>query len=415
MPQHWKTYKLSDLAEIGSSKRIFLSEYVETGIPFFRSKEVIESFNKKQVSTELFISEEKFVEIEKKFGAPKEGDILLTSVGTIGVPFIIPAAYPKFYFKDGNLTWFKNYKRELIDPKFLFFLFMSPIGQQKFRNNLIGSTQQALTISSLREIEVTIPPLPEQRAIASILSVLDDKIELNLQMNKTLEEMAMALYKHWFVDFGHFKDGKFVESELGMIPEGWEVGKLKDCIDINPTLKLPKGKVAPFVEMKALPTDSMSVAEIDQKPFSGGSKFQNGDTLFARITPCLENGKTAYVDFLEEYEVAFGSTEFLVLRANENTSLYNVYLISREDMLRKHAISCMVGTSGRQRVQNEPFLNFSIPIAPKTVHEEFSSLVEDWFKLIRSNTIENQALKQQRDSLLPKLISGEIRFKHEYV
>ena len=404
MPQHWKTYKLSEVFDIigGGTPKTSVEEYWNGEIPWLS----VVDFNNDQRT--VFQTEKSITELGLKNSSTKvlkKGQLIISARGTVG----------QIAQLGRDMTFNQSCyglagKSEILENDFGYYILKHSVN--KLKSNSHGSVFDTITRETFENIDVTIPPLPEQRAIASILSALDDKIELNLQMNKTLEEMAMALYKHWFVDFGPFKDGKFVESELGMIPEGWEVGKLKDCVNINPTLKLTKGKEAPFVEMKALPTDCMSVAEIDQKPFSGGSKFQNGDTLFARITPCLENGKTAYVDFLEESEVAFGSTEFLVLRANENTSPYHVYLISREANLRKHAISCMVGTSGRQRVQNEPFLNFSIPIVPKNIHEEFSSLVADWFKLIRSNTLENQALKQQRDSLLPKLISGEMKIKN---
>jgi len=144
MPQNWKTYKLGELMEIGSSKRIFLSEYVKSGIPFYRSKEVIQRHNCQDISTELFITEEKFNGIKEKFGVPQTEDILLTSVGTLGVPYLIPDSQEPFYFKDGNLTWFKNYERELIHPKFLYFVFDSNVGQNKFDEILIGSTQKGI-------------------------------------------------------------------------------------------------------------------------------------------------------------------------------------------------------------------------------------------------------------------------------
>lgn len=255
------------------------------------------------------------------------------------------------------------------------------------------------------------PLYNEQKSIASILSALDDKIELNLQMNKTLEEMALALYKHWFVDFGPFQDGEFVDSELGAIPKGWKNAILGDLINLNPRLSLAKGSQASFVEMKVLPIDVMLVSDVAQKEFKGGAKFQSGDTLFARITPCLENGKTAFVDFLESGEIAFGSTEFLVMRAKEGVSKYWTYCLARDTNFRNFAISTMVGTSGRQRVQNDPFLSYEIPQPPKEIFNSFSEIAEPWFNQIRVNTIENQTLIQLRDTLLPKLISGEVRVK----
>lgn len=114
----WNEFILRDLVEITSSKRIFYSEYVNHGVPFYRSKEVIEKYNKNEISTELHISEEKYAEIKNKFGVPEIGDILLTSVGTLGIPYLIQSD-EKFYFKDGNLTWFRRFSDKLSN-KFLY-------------------------------------------------------------------------------------------------------------------------------------------------------------------------------------------------------------------------------------------------------------------------------------------------------
>lgn len=315
------------------------------------------------------------------------------------------------YYENKNI-WVSDNALKLVsrvgfDLKFMYHLLTSA----NLNQYAGGSSQPLITQSTLKRLQFNFPPLPEQRAIASILSNIDDKIENNLAMNKTLEEMAMALYKHWFLDFGPFQEGKFVESELGMIPEGWEVKDLRSVINLNPRLSIKKGEIASFVEMKALPVDLMSVSEIAKKEFKSGTKFQNGDTLFARITPCLENGKTAFVDFLEPNEIGFGSTEFLILRAQDGYSNYWNYCLSRTNDFRSHAISCMVGTSGRQRVQNDPLMNFKIPLAPKAVYQMFEKNVASLFQKIRHNTIENQTLKSQRDALLPKLVSGEVRVK----
>jgi len=216
MPKGWKKVKLGEVVEIGSSKRIFYKEYVDRGIPFYRSKEIIEKHSKQEISTALFITEEKYNEINNKFGVPQEGDLLLTSVGTLGIPYIVKKN-EKFYFKDGNLTWFKNFKNNLVN-KFLYYWFLSSIGKQKLENSAIGSTQPALTIKGLKNLEILLPPLPEQKAIASVLSSLDDKIDLLHRQNKTLEQMAGTLFRQWFIE----------EAK-----EDWEEIRLGDLIKIS--------------------------------------------------------------------------------------------------------------------------------------------------------------------------------------
>ena len=196
LPKGWVETTLGEVCEITSSKRIFAKEYQTFGIPFFRGKEVTEKFKGNEISTELFITEEKYNEIKNKYGVPVAGDILLTSVGTLGNPYLVEKDF-KFYFKDGNLTWFKNFNG--VNSKFLFYWFVSPQGRENLLHAKIGSTQQAYTMSALKTVEITIPQnIEEQKAIAKILTSFDDKIELLQAQNKTLETIAQTIFKEWF-------------------------------------------------------------------------------------------------------------------------------------------------------------------------------------------------------------------------
>lgn len=147
MGSEWPTVSLGDLTNITSSKRIFAADYCESGIPFYRSKEVIEKSKGNEISTELFISEDRFKRIKEKFGAPEANDILLTSVGTIGVPYLVRNE-EQFYFKDGNLTWLQTSKSN-VDAKFILIWLQSSVAKQAIHEVTIGSTQQALTIVEL--------------------------------------------------------------------------------------------------------------------------------------------------------------------------------------------------------------------------------------------------------------------------
>ena len=215
---------LRELCEITSSKRIFVADYRSEGVPFYRGKEIIEKHKGSlEVSTELFISESKFLEIKHKFGIPQPGDLLLTSVGTLGVPYVVKAG-EEFYFKDGNLTWFRNFKN--LDSGFLYYWLLSPQGKAELKKCTIGSSQSAFTIVLLKDMEVELPPLPTQRRIAAILSAYDDLIENNTRRIKILEEMAQLLYREWFVHFRFPGHGR-VKVKNG-VPEGWEVKRLGD-------------------------------------------------------------------------------------------------------------------------------------------------------------------------------------------
>jgi len=228
----WPIRRMNELCDITSSKRIFAADYVSEGVPFYRGREITEKYKGNlDVSTELFITEEKFQEIKLKHGVPKSGDILLTSVGTLGSVYVVKPG-DRFYFKDGNLTWFRNLKD--LDSQFLYYWLASPQGKSELQKCTIGSSQSAFTIVLLKGMEMNLPPLPTQKRIAGILSAYDELIENNQRRIKILEEMARSLYREWFVHFrypGHEKV-PLVDSPLGPIPQGWEVKAFTDIVDV---------------------------------------------------------------------------------------------------------------------------------------------------------------------------------------
>lgn len=249
-----------------------------------------------------------------------------------------------------------------------------------------------LQTDTLGDFEIPLPPLPVQRRIADILGALDDKIELNRRMNETLEEMAQTLYYHLF-------DGAVKTGEIG----------LEELVEIKPRMPVPDDdEVLTYVGMADVEPHRMSVTDYGEKEYTSGRRFVNGDTLMARITPSLENGKTAFVNFLDEREMAFGSTEFTVMRAREDTSPYFVYCCARDERFRDYAISTMTGSSGRQRVQENLLGEYTFEDFDRGVMGSFHEQAAPLFKLIRSNTSENRTLAETRDYLLPKLISGEV-------
>lgn len=386
MPKNWKTYKLAELVTKLGDGIHGTPKYTDNGEYYFINgnnlveDKILIKPDTKRVSKD---------EYEKHKRELNDRTLLVSINGTIGRV----AYYNNEKVMLGKSACYFNVKDD-VNKAFIKHVISSKYFIDYLESNYTGSVIKNVSLKSMREMPINLPPLPEQRAIASILSALDDKIENNLAMNKTLEDMAMALYKHWFVDFT-----APIENMLA------------DYVNLNPRLSIKKGEVATYVNMKALPTEGMSVSEVDRVVVKGGAKFQNGDTLLARITPCLENGKTAFVDFLEKGEIGFGSTEFLVLRAKEGISKYWVYCLSRDTNLVNHAVSCMIGTSGRQRVQNDPFLQYELPKINESLMEEFEIKVEPWFKKVKANTNENKTLTQLRDTLLPKLISGEVRLK----
>ncbi|MFO0871681.1 MAG: restriction endonuclease subunit S [Pirellulales bacterium] len=302
--------------------------------------------------------------------------------------------------------------------------------RQQIQHEATGSVQDNINLETLQRLRFPVPPLSTQRAIAAILGALDDKIELNRRMTATLEAMARALFQSWFVDFDPVRaklDGRhpagmdaatatlfpagFQDTEAGHIPNGWTARRLPDAIEVNPRRNLTAGTIAPYLDMRNLPTQGHSAEEIIDREFSSGTKFQHGDTLLARITPCLENGKTGYVDFLESGQVGWGSTEFIVLAPKPPLPPQFGYLLARSDALRSHAIQNMTGTSGRQRVPSECLNSFWLAVPPLRIARRFDELTAPLIARIKANSSQSRTLAALRDTLLPKLLSGELRIR----
>lgn len=283
--------------------------------------------------------------------------------------------------------------KSLVDADFLYYRFVDMHETLRLLGG-DGTTMPILNKGDFEQIELLLPPLPEQKAIASVLSSLDDKIDLLHRQNKTLEAMAETLFRQWFVE----------EAD-----EGWEEGTLSDIAEINPSRTLPKGQLAPYLEMSNVNESVFHPKDWIERECGSGMKFRNGDTLLARITPCLENGKTCYVSFLDNDQVGWGSTEFIVLRMKEPFHPFISYLLARNSDFREFAIGCLAGTSGRQRVQGSVVAQYELRIPKGDVVGSLNEICESFVSRLDYNAQQIRTLTQLRDTLLPKLMSGEVR------
>ena len=357
-------------------------------------------------------------------GLPKPGDIVMTTEAPLGEIAQIDSRKVAL----GQRLITLRGKPALLNNTYLKFAMQSAFVQNQLNARSTGTTVLGISQRELRKVEIPLPPLQEQRCIAHILGTLDDKIELNRQMNETLEATARAIFKSWFLDFDPVRakmqgreppcmdaetaslfPSAFQDSPLGKVPKGWKTVSLPEVIDVNPRRVLKKGTIAPYLPMQNLPMQGHRPYEWIDREFSSGTKFINGDTLLARITPCLENGKTGFVDFLDTDEVGWGSTEYIVLRPKPPLLDEFGYYLARSDDLRIFAIHNMTGSTGRQRVPASCFdyYQFSIPTTP--VAQRFGEIVKPSMKKIRENSEQSHTLAQTRDKLLPRLLSGEIR------
>lgn len=294
-----------------------------------------------------------------------------------------------------------------VNPQYLVYYLLSPKPQYELLGTANGATVAHVNLPAIRNLKIELPEKPVQDKIGTILVTYDDLIENNQKQIKLLEEAAQRLYKEWFVDLrfpGH-ENTKIVDG----VPEGWNWCKLEDAIQFDPKVTLTKERMKQFVPMSALSTASMVLDEsqFTETTSNSGSKFQNGDTLLARITPCLENGKTAYVSGLKSDEGAVGSTEYIVMRAKTINS-YMVYLLARTDDFRQSAINSMSGSDGRQRVKSDKLKMLDYLHPTSELVEKFENVEEPIFEKIYRLSKQMQQAKQARDLLLPKLMSGEV-------
>lgn len=389
---NWQEVKLGDICEITSSKRIFMADYVTSGIPFYRSKEIIEKQRGNNISTELFITEKKYEEIKQKFSVPQEGDILLTSVGTLGIPYIV-RENEKFYFKDGNLTWIK--KSESLLPEYLYYYLVSVEGKFKLENISIGTTQKAITIVGLKGLEIPLPPLDIQKKIAGVLGALDDKIELNNKINNNLEQQAQALFKSWFVDFEPF---------CGVMPEDWKIGKLKDVLKLKKTpIRAGENCALPYLPIDIIPIHSLALTEFRPNSEAQSSliTFDKDDILigamrvyFHRVTiaPCAGITRT---------------TCFVLSPFDESYLLYALLLCNQDKSI-EFAQTTSKGSTMPYAVWDGGLGDLEINIPQRNIVEKFNNILLPSIRQIQNSYFENTRLAAIRDALLPKLMSGEI-------
>jgi type I restriction enzyme S subunit len=294
-----------------------------------------------------------------------------------------------------------------IDTHFLFYHLQSTGFQAQLHANATGTTVPGIKNPVLRALTIRFPHIDQQREIGQILSAYDNLIETNRRRIALLEESARLLYREWFVNL-RFPGHEAIETS-GDLPKGWSRKPLADVIETNPKTPYEKDKPYPFVPMQSLSESGIVIGSREERVISGGAKFQNLDTLLARITPCLENGKTGFVQFLdEERPVASGSTEFIVMRS-KTVNPYWVYCLARDESFREHAIRSMAGADGRQRVNPKCFETYMIYQAAEPILKEFEALVEPVFEQVETLARQNVALMAARDELLPKLMSGAIR------
>ena len=219
--------RLGDLARVSSSKRIYAKEYIANGIPFYRGKEIIELGSGRLLSNKLFISKDRFNQIRSKYDdVPEKNDVLITAVGTIGETYLVKSRDLPFYFKDGNLIKLSKWNRQIVLPEYMYYWLNSYAGKMAIKKITIGSTQQAITIRALSDVELDLPPISEQGKIAQGLSTLDFSIDNNKHINANLTNQLNSMFdKMYYESSSRIELMNFVSE---MKSGDWGKAKLTD-------------------------------------------------------------------------------------------------------------------------------------------------------------------------------------------
>lgn len=423
MVDGWKRYKLGDLITLltdyhsnGAYKKLKANVTLLDKVEYagmIRST----NFEKNDFNDLKYIDEHayNFLSKSKVFS----GDVLMNKIANAGSVYLMPDL--KMPVSLGMNLFLLRFNKDLVLPYFLYKYLKA--NERYVKSFAAGSVTKTITKNAVRNLDIILPPFKEQKAIASILSAIDNKVELNLQMNKTLEKMAMALYKHWFVDFGPFQDGEFVDSELGKIPKGWEVERLG--IHFNAMRGLSyKGK---FLAEKAEGTPMHNLNSVIEGGYykHKGLKWYTGDYKERHVVNpedlIVTNteqgfeykliGSPALIPDCYGEKGIFSHHLYKLVPKKESplTSFYLYYkLLDRN--YRSYITAYSNGTTVNMMPKDGLILpNIVIPDSESIAN--FSKIAIHYHTLKEKNIEENQTLKKLRDTLLPKLISGEIRVK----
>jgi type I restriction enzyme S subunit len=408
----WKEYNIGDLFDVFSGLSKSRDQF-GFGHPFVTFTDVFNNFFLPEKLDSLANTTEK----EIKSCSVKKGDIFLTRTSEtqheLGMSSVALKDYENATFNGftKRLRLKKDVKID-IDLKYLGYYLRSPHFRSQILQHSSLTTRASLNSTAINTLKVLLPGEKTQRRIGAILKSLDDKIELNRQTNQTLEAIAQALFKEWFVDFNFpGATGEMVESQLGKIPKGWRVYKVGDLVDsVSITHKFPNEKII-FLNTGDIEEGRILHNNYSNKkglPGQAKKSIQKGDILFTEIRPA--NKRYALIDFDAENFVV--STKLMVLRKIAEVDSVVVYnFLTSSETLRElqHLAESRSGTFPQITFSQVKELKLILPTGE--LLDKYQALAWSIFKQIKNNEEQTKALTELRDSLLPKLMKGEITIK----
>lgn len=394
----WKEVRLGEVADVQTGpfgSQLHKENYVNKGTPIV----TVEHLGNKWFTSQNLpmVSDEDKLRLAKY--CSQEGDVIFSRVGSVDRCSYVSKEYSGWLFSGRCL---RVRPRSGINPEYLYYFLTNEGTKQYIRNIAVGATMPSINTKLLNEVPITIPSLDDQRRIASILSSLDRKIELNNKINADLEEMAQAIFKNWFVDFEPFKDGKFVDSELGMIPEGWKVGSPYEYVKVvyGAPYKSAKfndnGEGLPLIRIRDLKDCNPQFYTPEILP---QTEYVNmGDIVAgmdAEFVPHIWKGNTGLLN---------QRVCKLMPQQTSISNLFVLYLMKPElEFVQSYKTGTTVSHLGKADIDK-----FVVVLPPLKVVEECSKILDSILQRIKNISAESRNLSTLRDTLLPRLMSGEL-------
>jgi type I restriction enzyme, S subunit len=413
IPENWPIYTVKKLVELGILERPMdgnhgeihpkASDFTQTGIPFIMATDI--NNGSLDLTCCKFISIEQSKRLRKGFSGTN--DVLLTHKASIGRTAIVPKIESDYIMLTPQVTYYRVKDEKQLSNKYLRYYFDSD-GFQKILNSYAngGSTRAYIGITEQLNLPIILPPIDIQINIANILSILDDKIELNLQMNKTLEAITQAIFKEWFVDF-RFPgfDGELVDG----LPKGWRKSLIAEFVEsVSITHKFPFSNIVFLNTSDILNGEVYNHTPTKVKGLPGQAKksIKKEDILFSEIRPA--NKRFAYIDFDADNYVV--STKLMVLRSKGLINQLVLYYFLKRDEILSELQKLAESRSGTfPQITFKELGNLEIIVPDKKLLLQYTSIISSLSMKIRMNQKENNTLIQIRDLLLPRLMSGKIK------
>lgn len=402
MNYQWNEAKIKDIAKIGDGAHASIKR-IENGVMYLSSKNFgIDRINFEQSEyISLADYQKHFKENSKAVTKPQENDVLLGIIGTLGAPYLVKQN--DFFGLSSSVSIIRS-NVEVIDPKYLYYWFKSPIFQQSVNQTKSGVAQSFLSLGMIGSLPCYYPnSLPIQKKIAAILSAYDDLIENNLKQIRLLEEMAQITYQEWFVRLKFPNHENTHIDETTGLPISWEYKKLGEHVELIKDSVLPENlDNIRYIGLEHIPRKSIVLSEYGNSDNVNSLKLiiQKGDILFGKIRPYFHKVGVALFDCIS-------STDIIVMRAIEK-QLHGIILqnVFSENFV-KAAVQSSNGTK-MPRASWDVLKNYQIIIPEKTVLTQFAEMSDNIISTISNLANQNQRLKEARDILLPRLMTGKI-------